>query len=76
MIWSDSEFPKIRTPYSEAEADRLVLFCLPAKNNQLSGYYDPNSVISADLTSSIPPEINTVFWEYVRVGMLSNILAC
>ena len=40
-----------------------VLFCLPAKNNQLSGYYDPNSVISEDLTSSIPSEIHTVFWE-------------
>ncbi|KAK4050267.1 hypothetical protein OIV83_003588 [Microbotryomycetes sp. JL201] len=41
-----------------------MLFCLPAKNNQLSGYYDPNSVISADLSSSIPEEINTVFWDY------------
>ncbi|KAK4051972.1 hypothetical protein OIO90_004502 [Microbotryomycetes sp. JL221] len=41
-----------------------MLFCLPAKNNQLSGYYDPNSVISADLSSSIPDEINTVFWDY------------
>jgi hypothetical protein len=40
-----------------------VLFCLPAKNNALSGYYDPNSVVSAELSSSIPEEITTVFWE-------------
>lgn len=52
--------------YADLTLLRLaVLFCLPAKNNQLSGYYDPNSVISEDLTSSIPDEINTVFWEWV-----------
>lgn len=42
-----------------------MLFCLPAKNNQLSGYYDPNSVVTAELANSIPSEIETVFWECV-----------
>ncbi|BGP25894.1 hypothetical protein JCM10295v2_004835 [Rhodotorula toruloides] len=41
-----------------------MLFCLPAKNNQLSGYYDPNSVVTAELANSIPSEIETVFWDY------------
>ncbi|SCV70502.1 BQ2448_1896 [Microbotryum intermedium] len=40
-----------------------MLFCLPAKNNALSGYYDLNTVVSEELTSSIPAEISTVFWE-------------
>jgi hypothetical protein len=40
-----------------------VLFCLPAKNNALSGYYDPNSVVTAELANSIPDEVGTVFWE-------------
>ncbi|GAA5839664.1 hypothetical protein JCM3766R1_000936 [Sporobolomyces carnicolor] len=41
-----------------------MLFCLPAKNNQLSGYYDPNSVVTQDLTDSIPRDLGTVFWDY------------
>ncbi|GAA5990086.1 hypothetical protein JCM10908_005816 [Rhodotorula pacifica] len=41
-----------------------MLFCLPAKNNQLSGYYDPNSVVSEELADSIPNGIDTVFWDY------------
>jgi len=41
-----------------------VLFCLPAKNNALSGYYDPNSVVTQDLTDSIPQDLGTVFWDY------------
>ncbi|GAA5841817.1 hypothetical protein JCM9279_003115 [Rhodotorula babjevae] len=41
-----------------------MLFCLPAKNNQLSGYYDPNSQISSELTDAIPSGISTVFWDY------------
>ncbi|GAA5885736.1 hypothetical protein JCM3774_003295 [Rhodotorula dairenensis] len=41
-----------------------MLFCLPAKNNQLSGYYDPNSVVTAELADSIPEGIDTVFWDY------------
>ncbi|SCZ87601.1 BZ3500_MvSof-1268-A1-R1_Chr2-2g05067 [Microbotryum saponariae] len=41
-----------------------MLFCLPAKNNALSGYYDLNTVVSEELTSSIPAEISTVFWDY------------
>ncbi|TNY20943.1 glycoside hydrolase superfamily [Rhodotorula diobovata] len=41
-----------------------MLFCLPAKNNQLSGYYDPNSQITAELADSIPSGISTVFWDY------------
>ncbi|GJN90362.1 hypothetical protein Rhopal_003373-T1 [Rhodotorula paludigena] len=41
-----------------------MLFCLPAKNNQLSGYYDPNSVVSDELANSIPSEMGTVFWDY------------
>ncbi|GAA6049094.1 hypothetical protein JCM3770_003883 [Rhodotorula araucariae] len=41
-----------------------MLFCLPAKNNQLSGYYDPNSQITAELADAIPSEIGTVFWDY------------
>ncbi|GAA5961938.1 hypothetical protein JCM21900_001154 [Sporobolomyces salmonicolor] len=41
-----------------------MLFCLPAKNNQLSGYYDPNSVVTQDLADSVPSELDTVFWDY------------
>ncbi|GAA5958945.1 hypothetical protein JCM3765_000780 [Sporobolomyces pararoseus] len=41
-----------------------MLFCLPAKNNQLSGYYDPNSVVTKDLTDSIPHDIGVCFWDY------------
>ncbi|GAA6032157.1 hypothetical protein JCM8097_007101 [Rhodosporidiobolus ruineniae] len=41
-----------------------MLFCLPAKNNALSGYYDPNSVVTQDLANSIPDEVSTVFWDY------------
>ncbi|GAA5832404.1 hypothetical protein JCM11251_006443 [Rhodosporidiobolus azoricus] len=41
-----------------------MLFCLPAKNNALSGYYDPNSVVTQELANSIPDEIVTVFWDY------------
>ncbi|GAA6016817.1 hypothetical protein JCM11491_001816 [Sporobolomyces phaffii] len=41
-----------------------MLFCLPAKNNQLSGYYDPNSVVTQDLTDSIPNDLSVVFWDY------------
>ncbi|GAA6062888.1 hypothetical protein JCM10212_002110 [Sporobolomyces blumeae] len=41
-----------------------MLFCLPAKNNQLSGYYDPNSVVTQDLADSIPSDLSTVFWDY------------
>ncbi|KWU41419.1 glycoside hydrolase [Rhodotorula sp. JG-1b] len=37
-----------------------MLFCLPAKNNQLSGYYDPNSVVTAELADSIPEGIDTM----------------
>jgi len=47
-----------------------VLFCLPAKNNQLSGYYDPNSQISSELTDAIPSGISTVFWECVLAPSL------
>ncbi|GAA5981363.1 hypothetical protein JCM11641_005295 [Rhodosporidiobolus odoratus] len=41
-----------------------MLFCLPAKNNALSGYYDPNSVVTEELANSIPDEVGTVFWDY------------
>ncbi|GAA5866320.1 hypothetical protein JCM8547_000738 [Rhodosporidiobolus lusitaniae] len=41
-----------------------MLFCLPAKNNALSGYYDPNSVVTAELANSIPDDVTTVFWDY------------
>lgn len=47
-----------------------MLFCLPAKNNALSGYYDLSTVISEDLTSSIPPEVHTVFWDYYHTDSL------
>ena len=49
-----------------------VLFCLPAKNNALSGYYDLNAVVSPDLTASIPSEVHTVFWECVPQKVLSD----
>lgn len=42
-----------------------MLFCLPAKNNALSGYYDLNSVIPEELTSSMPDDVDLVFWESV-----------
>ncbi|BGP17787.1 hypothetical protein JCM10213v2_005829 [Rhodosporidiobolus nylandii] len=42
-----------------------MLFCLPAKNNALSGYYDPNSVVTEDLARSFPDEVSTVFWECI-----------
>lgn len=47
-----------------------MLFCLPAKNNALSGYYDPNSVVTAELADSIPNNVQTVFWECVRRRLL------
>ncbi|GAA5905950.1 beta-N-acetylhexosaminidase [Sporobolomyces salmoneus] len=44
-----------------------MLFCLPAKNNQLSGYYDLNAVVTQDLTDSIPPDLSVVYWSYYHV---------
>ncbi|GAA6003694.1 hypothetical protein JCM10207_003550 [Rhodosporidiobolus poonsookiae] len=54
-----------------------MLFCLPAKNNQLSGYYDPNSVVTEELANSIPSEISTVFWDYYHTDsrVYSNKIA-
>lgn len=63
MIWSDSTSPPSFS--LAALTKRIVLFCLPAKNNALSGYYDPDSVVSAELSQSIPDECEMVFWEYV-----------
>lgn len=53
-----------------------MLFCLPAKNNQLSGYYDPNSVVTAELADSIPEGIDTVFWEQVMILSVSGYPLC
>lgn len=69
MIWSDSELTcaglwSDAAPFTDS-CFSAVLFCLPAKNNQLSGYYDPNSVVTAELADSIPEGIDTVFWEQV-----------
>lgn len=55
--------PSLYSPLTLARS-KTVLFCLPAKNNQLSGYYDPNSVVTQDLTDSIPSDLGTVFWDY------------
>lgn len=40
-----------------------MIFCLSAKNNALSGYYDLNSVLSDDLSASMPDDVDLVFWE-------------
>lgn len=78
MIWSDSALvfsllPRIGSPPLTSHLP-AVLFCLPAKNNQLSGYYDPNSVVTAELADSIPEGIDTVFWEYVAAAKRIFIL--
>lgn len=76
MIWSDSELTRgsfgVSRRLSLTALSATVLFCLPAKNNQLSGYYDPNSVVTAELADSIPEGIDTVFWEQVTFLSVSG----
>lgn len=65
MIWSDSKSKqRLARSNSDLSLDEIVLFCLPAKNNQLSGYYAMDSVVSAELVDSVPSGIDTVFWDY------------
>ncbi|KAK4703569.1 hypothetical protein P7C70_g2649, partial [Phenoliferia sp. Uapishka_3] len=40
-----------------------MLFCLQAKNNSLSSYYDASNIVSAQLAEQMP-EVDTVFWNY------------
>ncbi|KAL8279114.1 hypothetical protein RQP46_008572 [Phenoliferia psychrophenolica] len=40
-----------------------MLFCLQAKNNSLSSYYDSANVVSPQLAESMP-DVDTVFWDY------------
>lgn len=41
-----------------------MLFCLPVKNNALSAYYSDKSVVTEELSESIPDDVDLVFWSY------------
>ncbi|KAM0748766.1 glycoside hydrolase [Meredithblackwellia eburnea MCA 4105] len=44
-----------------------MLFCLQAKNNSLSSYYDPSNTVTPQLAASMP-DVDTVYWSYYHAS--------
>lgn len=71
MIWSDSTFHSHWRCYLSTHPSiefPIVLFCLPAKNNALSTYYDMSVTVAPELTDDIPSDIELVFWNYYQTS--------